>query len=152
MPEVPVVLGRVVDGSIAASICALVERGVLLRPEIAEGLRASVLLRFAEGYPSVRIDFRGGDEVVVGDHDDPDVACDLIIEGALPDVIALTAAPLAGGLPRPTSPAGRAALARLADGRIELDGPLRLARPVLRLLSVAPARTRRSTVTNGQGG
>jgi hypothetical protein len=33
---------------------------------------------------------------------------------------------------------GRSALARLADGRIEFEGPLRLARGLLRLISALP--------------
>jgi hypothetical protein len=136
---VHVALGRTVEGSIAAPVCALVERGVLLRPEVAERLEASVVLRFTEGFPSVRIDFRG-DEIEVTDDPDFDMAHDLAIEGSLPDIVALTAAPLAGGLPKPTAAAGRAAIARLADGRVDFDGRLRLARDVLRLLSVAPER------------
>jgi hypothetical protein len=40
---------------------------------------------------------------------------------------------------------GRAALGRLADGRVELTGPLNLARGVLRLLSATPESRRRVT-------
>ena len=52
------------------------------------------------------------------------------------DVTALVAAPLTGGLPRPTTRPGRAALARLADGRVEFEGPLALGRKLLRLLAI----------------
>ena len=48
----------------------------------------------------------------------------------------LIAAPLTGGLPKPTTRPGRAALARLADGRVEFDGPLALGRKLLRLLAI----------------
>jgi len=52
------------------------------------------------------------------------------------DVTALIAASLTGGLPKPTTRPGRAALARLADGRVEFDGPLALGRKQLRLLAI----------------
>jgi len=52
------------------------------------------------------------------------------------DFTALIAAPLTGGLPKPTTRPGRAALARLADGRVEFDGTLALGRKLLRLLAI----------------
>ena len=116
---------------------AFIERGAILRPQHARELRGSVLLRFSEGYQAVEVDLRG-DEILVADARDADRAHDLVIEGAFHDFAALVAAPLTGGLPRPTSPVGRAALGRLADGRIELEGPLRLARGLLRLISALP--------------
>jgi len=118
-------------------VFAFIERGAILRPQHARELRGSVLLRFSEGYQAVEVDLRG-DEILVADARDADRAHDLVIEGAFHDFAALVAAPLTGGLPRPTSPVGRAALARLADGRIELEGPLRLARGLLRLSSALP--------------
>lgn len=139
-PGAPAVsLGELGEDSIAASIFALVGRGAELRPELAAEMRGSVLLRFEEGYAPVRIDFRG-DQIEVADVDgaDADRAHDLEVRGRLPDVITLMAAPLAGGLPRPTHPRGRQALARLADGRVDLDGPLNLGRKLVQLLSVAP--------------
>jgi hypothetical protein len=143
MDEAPaVLLGPVGADSVTPTVLAIVQAGVARRPGLARGLRARVVLRFAEDYPAVRLDFRG-EEVVVGDDDaDDDRACDLVIRGRMGDVNALIAAPLTGGLPRPTNRAGRAALARLADGRVDFDGPLSLARRVLRVLSLAPvART-----------
>jgi hypothetical protein len=134
--QVPVRLENIADDSVAATIRALVERGALLRPELAASMESSVQLHFLEGYPPVRIDFCG-EEIIVSDTTPDDRAYDLAIEGRLPDVVTLIAAPLAGGLPKPTSGAGRAALARLADGRVEFNGPLQIGRELLRLLCVA---------------
>jgi hypothetical protein len=134
--RVPVRLENVSEDSVAATILALVERGVLLRPELAATMESSVQLHFLEGYPPVRIDFCG-QEIIVSDTTPEDRAYDLAIEGRLPDVVTLIAAPLAGGLPKPTSGAGRAALARLADGRVEFNGSLQIGRELLRLLCVA---------------
>ena len=68
----------------------------------------------------------------------------LELGGRLSDISALIAAPLAAGLPNPATRAGRRAIVRLADGRVQFDGPLGLARDLLRLLAVdagrAPAR------------
>lgn len=133
-PEV--VLGELADDSVAITIFVLVRHAAAARPRLAAGLSASVLLDFHETYPPVRIDFRGHVIVVGDDLDGADRASDLVISGRMGDVSALMTAPLAGGLPKPTSSRGRAALARLADGRVELDGPLRLGRKVLKLLAV----------------
>lgn len=131
-----VILGDLADDSIAAAVYVLVRHGALLRPALAAELRGSVLLRLAEAYPPVRIAFRG-DEIEVEDaRDVEDRAHDLEIVGRLGDVNSLLAAPLAGGLPKPTSQRGRAALARLADGRVDFIGGLTLARKVLMLLAV----------------
>ena len=132
-----VCLGRTGGGSISAVVFALVERGAILRPQHAHELRGSVLLRFGEDYNAVEVDLRG-DEILVGDACDADRAHDLVLAGAFHDFAALIAAPLTGGLPRPTAANGRAALGRLADGRIELEGPLRLARGLLILMSALP--------------
>ena len=48
----------------------------------------------------------------------------------------LVSAPLAAGLPNPADPRGRAALARLADGRVGLTGSLGLARHLLRVVKI----------------
>jgi hypothetical protein len=130
-------LGRTGGGSISPAVFAFVERGAMLRPQQARELRGSVLLRFSDDYDAVEVDLRG-DEILVSDAHDVDRAHDLVLEGSFHDFAALIAAPLTGGLPRPTSSLGRAALARLADGRIEFEGPLRLARGLLRLLSALP--------------
>lgn len=142
----PVVLGRLADDSVAASVYVLVVHGAARKPELAAAIRGRVVLHFAENYAPVRLDFRG-DEIIVSDEQPgPDVPCDLEIHGRLGDVNALVAAPLAGGLPKPTTPRGRAALARLADGRVDFIGPLTLARKVLMLLALdlpAPSRRQR---------
>ncbi|MCW3041388.1 MAG: hypothetical protein JWM31_3293, partial [Solirubrobacterales bacterium] len=123
-PVVPpkVLLGELADESIAASVYVLVKHGVQLRPAHAADLRGSVLLRFADDYAPVRIDFRGAEIHVEDARHHEDRAHDLEIVGRLGDVNALIASPLAGGLPKPTTPRGRAALARLADGRVDFVG------------------------------
>lgn len=132
----PVRLGHVADESVAATLCVLVRQGARERPGLSAELRGSVLMRFGEGYAPVRIDFRGDEIEVADDEAHEDRAHDLQITGRLGDLNALIAAPLAGGLPKPTTRRGRHAIARLADGRIDIDGPLALARSVLRLLAV----------------
>ena len=130
--------------SISAVIYALLERGVLLRPALARELRGSVLMRLGRPYKPVRVDLCEG-EIEVGDYDEDDRAHDLVIDGALHDVCALIASPLTGGLPRPTTAIGRAALARLVDGRVAFSGQLNLARGLLRLLSAMPEPRRATT-------
>lgn len=138
----PVVwLGHTASDSIAVSIFVLVRDGARRRPQSAAAMRASIRLRFAgEGYPAVRIHFRG-DEIEVADDRDDAAVCDLELGGRLGDIAALIAAPLAAGLPNPASSAGRRALVRLADGRVELVGPLALALDLLALLAVDAPRT-----------
>jgi len=142
-----VMLGELADDSVAASVYGLVRSGAEMRPALAHELRGSILMRFEEVEAAVRVDFRGDGIEVCDDPLSEDRAHDLVITGKLGDVNALIATPLAGGLPRPTSARGRKALARLADGRVEFDGPLRLGRKLLLLLSVletpAEARARR---------
>ncbi|MFP5364499.1 MAG: hypothetical protein ACLGI5_17420 [Thermoleophilia bacterium] len=131
-----VCLGHLSDDSVAVSIYVLVRHGAERRPDLAAALRGRVRMRFADGYSPVRIDFRG-DEVEIADEGaDGDRPYDLELSGRLGDVSALIAAPLAAGLPNPTSRHGRRAIARLADGRVDIDGPLGLARNLLRLLAV----------------
>jgi hypothetical protein len=129
-------LGPTTDDSIAVSMYVLVRDRARARPELATGMRGSVLMRFVDGYPAVRIEFRGEEIEVADDIGDEDRPCDLELSGRLGDIAALVVAPLAGGLPNPATRPGRQAIVRLADGRIDLDGPLALARDVLRLLAV----------------
>jgi hypothetical protein len=141
-------LGHTAPDSIAVSIYVLVRDGARRHPQAAARMRASVRIRFADdGYPPVRIAFRGS-EIEVADDRDESAACDLELNGRLGDIAALIAAPLAVGLPNPAMSAGRRALLRLADGRVELAGPLAIALDLLRLLAVdarrAPARRLRS--------
>ena len=139
--HMPVVwLGPTASDSIAISIYSLVRDGARRRPEHAAAMRATVRLRFAdERYPAVRIVF-GGDDIEVADERDPKADCDLELNGRLGDIAALIAAPLAGGLPNPATGAGRRALVRLIDGRVELAGPLTLAYDLLKLLAVDAER------------
>lgn len=140
-----VLLGVLADDSVAPAIFGLVRGGALARPDLAAQIRGAIVLRFTEDYPGVRIDFRG-DEIEVGDEiDADDRAVDLLIAGRMGDINALIAAPLAGGLPRPTSPRGRKALARLADGRVDFDGPLLLGRKLIMLLTLEDALPKRRT-------
>jgi hypothetical protein len=139
-PTAPVVLlGDLHDDSVAAAIYAMVSYGVARRPELATQIRGAIVLRFHEGYPGVRIEFRGEEIEVTDDLDGEDRAVDLLISGRMGDVNALIASPLTGGLPRPTHPRGRAALGRLADGRVEFDGPLLLGRKLIMLLTLEEA-------------
>ena len=128
-----VTLGEVGENSIAPSMFALVERGAERRPGLAMELRGVVELRFNEGFaPVVLRCAPGGIEVADG----PALEPDLVLTGALPDVVALTVAPLLRGWPSPGDPRGRAALARLADGRLRLSGRRALGRQLLRLLAL----------------
>jgi len=139
VPVVRVRLGRVAEDSLAPAVLALVHAGVDRDPPFAAQTRGAVLLRFVEGFPSVRIEF-GGTEVSVADACDDDTPADLEVTGRLPDVLLLVSVTQAAGLPMPTTTRGRAALARLADGRVEMDGPLRLGRRLLTLMRIDGAR------------
>jgi hypothetical protein len=133
-------LGRTAADSIAVSIFVVVRDGARRHPEAAARMRGSVRIRFLDDYPPVRIDFRGDAIVVADDLHDEAATCDLELSGRLSDIAALIAAPLAAGLPNPATRAGRRAITRLADGRIQIDGPLGLAHELLRLLAVDAGR------------
>lgn len=135
-----VTLGHVSGDSVAASVYVLVRHGAERRPDLAAALRGCVRMRFSDGYRPVRIDFLGDEIAVEDEFDDAREPPDLELSGRLGDVSALLCAPLVAGLPLPTSRGGRRAIARLADGRVGLDGSLALARDLLRLLSIDPAR------------
>ena len=125
-----VILGNLGDGSVAAAVYAIVDRAVAKRPEVATELAGrDVRFELGEGCWPVRVRF-GRHEIHVGDDDDSGPV-DLVVHGTLPDLQTLLVAPLTKGVPR-----SRAALARLADGRVSLDGPLGLGRAVLRLLAL----------------
>ena len=131
----PVVrMSETADDSIAPTVFALIDRGAGLRPFFAAEMRGSILLCFNGAHPPVHVAFEG-DAITVSDGTDAH-AVDLRIDAALPDLVSLLAVPLSGGIPKPTSKKGRAALARIADGRVELDGPFGLGRKLLRLMSV----------------
>jgi hypothetical protein len=64
------------------------------------------------------------------------------VQAALTDFVLCVSAPLAKGVPKPTSRAGRAALARMADGRVDFAGKVGLGRKLLQLMSVHPSSVR----------
>lgn len=135
-------LGNVGDRSVAATVYGLVDRGVNLRPGLAAEMEGSVRITFAEGYTPVRVTFGPG-AIRVGD--DEGGPADLEVQAALTDFVLCVSAPLAAGVPKPTSRAGRAALARMADGRVDFSGSLGLGRKLLALMSVVPDRLRPSS-------
>ena len=130
-------LGRMVEDGVAPSIFGLIERGIAREPGLAAEMRGRVVFRFAEDFSPLRITFRPRSVVVEdGDARKPD----LVIEGSLPDIVHFATVPtLRGrlhGLPDPRQPRGRAALGRLASGRVKVDGDNALARRLIRLLAV----------------
>jgi len=136
-PEARVKLGYVDPNGIAPSLYALIERGAVRRPRILSAMRGTVELRFKEKFAPVRIEFTD-DQALVQDapadqeRDRPDV----VIQGSLPDVVQLAAAPLMGGVPKLTDKRERAALARVAGRRVKIEGSPMLARPLLKLLEI----------------
>jgi hypothetical protein len=137
-PEVPPVkLGHVASNGIAPSLYGLIERGAARRPRIARSLRGTVEIRFKEDFAHVRVLFED-DAVVVEDRQEKRRGSrpDLVIQGSLPDIVQLAAAPLVGGVPKPTDKRGRAALARMANRRVKIEGSPLLARRVLKLLEI----------------
>jgi hypothetical protein len=130
-------LGRMVEDGVAPSIFGLIERGMTRDPDLAAAMRGRVVFRFTEDYSPMRISFRPRTVLVEdGDLRKPD----LVISGRLPDIVPLATAPtLTGrlhGLPDPRRPRGRAALGRLADKRVRVEGDRTLARRLIRLLAV----------------
>jgi ubiquinone biosynthesis protein UbiJ len=127
---VQVHLGATTDDGIALGMVALVERGVGLRPSLVREARGVVELRFPDTDP-LRVAFTGaGVEVSDGGEGEPDV----VIAGRLPDVLRLLGTPMVAGMPNPIARDGRAALARIADGRVQISGDRALARRLLALL------------------
>lgn len=126
-------LGRTLRGGIAPSIYALVERGVLKRPEQAGAVQGRVQLRFRDGYPPVAIVF-GTDEIEVFDGEAE--RANLTVTAGLADVVLLTTAPLRMGMPSPTNARGRAVLQKVARGEVRLSGDLGLARAMLTLMRI----------------
>lgn len=130
-------LGRMVEDGVAPSIFGLLERGIARDPELVGRMRGRIVFRFAEDFSPLRISFRPRSVVVEdGDLRRPD----LVISGRLPDIVHFATVPtLRGrlhGLPNPTNARGRAALARIASGRVRIDGDGTLARRLLQLLAV----------------
>ncbi len=132
--EAPAIrLGRTLRGGLAPSIYALVERGVLKRPDQAAVVNGRVQLRFFDSHPPVAMVFEGGQiEVYDGEVDRANVT----VTAALADVVLLTTAPLRMGMPSPASARGRAVLQKMARGEIRLRGDLTLARAMLELMRI----------------
>jgi hypothetical protein len=132
----PVRLGHIAPNGISPSLFGLIERGASRRPAAAKAIRGRVELRFDEDFAPVQISFDAGEILVEdaggGDGWNPD----LVIRGSLPDVVQLASAPLMGGLPKLTDRRGRAALARVAGGRVKIEGSRLLARRLLGLLQL----------------
>jgi hypothetical protein len=105
------------------------------RPQLARELRGCVEIRFRERFAPVRLSFeeRG---VTVADAERAGARADLVIKGSLPDIVQLASAPLSGGVPKVTNRRGRAALMRLMDRRVTLEGDRKLARRLMKLLEL----------------
>lgn len=132
-------LGHVAPNGISASIYGLIDRGVTRRPRIAKGMRGTVEMRFKEAFAPVRVTFDAKGvlvEDVAADEEAPAGKPELVIRGSLPDVVQLTAAPLFGGVPNPTYARGRGALARVAGGRVRIEGSPLMARRLMKLLEI----------------
>jgi hypothetical protein len=140
-PSAPEVrLGRTDRNGIAPSFFALLERGIEREPALAVRLRGRVAFRFVEDISPMRVHFRARSVLVEdGDFRRPDVA----VVGRLPDIIRFAATPSVRGVPNPARAGGRQAIASYARGRVRLEGDRKLARGLLRLLSLAqPLRSR----------
>jgi hypothetical protein len=126
-------LGSTLRGGLAPSIYALVERGVLKRPEHAGTVRGRVQLRFHDEYPPVAMVF-GSERIEIydGETEEPN----LTVTAGLADVVLLTTAPLRMGMPSPVNARGRAVLQKMARGQIRLSGDLGLARAMLTLMRI----------------
>lgn len=135
VPRTPEVrLGQTVANGIAPSMFALLDRGVHRRPELAGQLEGRVVIRFRGEIAPVRITFgRRVIRVEDGDLRDPD----LVVTGSLPHVVQLTVTPMVRfGIPDFRDARGRAALFRVASGRVRLGGDIGLARSMLEMMAV----------------
>jgi hypothetical protein len=134
MPAVPEVrLGKTEPTGVSPSMYGLLERGVMLRPEVARKMHGRIVFRFTDSLSPLRVVFSPHHMTVEdGDLHTPDLA----IVGTLPDIIHFVATPLVGGIPNPARVRGLVALARVARRRVRIEGDPALARSVLRLLSL----------------
>jgi hypothetical protein len=131
--QTPVRLGEFSEGSLAPVIFAIVERGVMRRPELAAELRAEVELATGQEFPPVRVVFASSEVVV---EDGPAEGPDLRVDGSLADLISLLVAPLMGGLPSPVRARGRAALGMVVFRRVRIQGKIGLMRRILAVVRV----------------
>lgn len=145
-PEVK--LGQTVANGIAPSMFALLDRGVARRPDLAAELRGKVVIRFRDEIAPVRISF-GSRVIRVEDGDLR--AADLTITGTVPHIVQLTITPMVRfGIPDFRDSRGRAALLRVAFGRVRLRGDIAFARKMLEMMAVPQpdgrhGRARRAT-------
>jgi hypothetical protein len=130
-PEVR--LGKLHNDGIAPAVAAIVERGLRLRPALACAVIAEVELKIRGGYPPVRVVF--GERLVLVE-DGPALAPDLRVEGELTDLVSMMATPLLGGMPNPINPRGRAALGKVVQGRVRVEGRVRLMRRLLAIVRI----------------
>jgi hypothetical protein len=131
-----VTLGRVADNGISPSLFGLVERGARKRPALARQLRGTVEIRFNERFAPVRLSFADDGILVEDAGGNGGGRADLVVRGSLPDIVQTASAPLAAGLPKVTHARGRAALRRVANRKVRMEGSSRLARQLLRLLEL----------------
>src|SRR5687768_13447923 len=98
-PAVPEVrLGKTLPTGVSPSMFGLLERGVMLRPDVASDIRGRVAFRFTDSLSPLRVTFAPRHMTVEdGDLHKPDLA----IIGTLPDIIHFVATPLVGGIPNP---------------------------------------------------
>jgi hypothetical protein len=131
-PEVK--LGQTVSNGIAPSMFALLDRGVARRPDLAAELRGKVVIRFKDDVAPVRISF--GRRVIRVEDGDLRSA-DLTVTGTLPHVVQLTITPMGRfGVPDFRDARGRAAILRVATGRVRLRGDITFARKMLEMMAV----------------
>jgi hypothetical protein len=128
-------LGHVAQNGISPSLFGLIEHGAGKRPEAARALRGRFELRFAEDFAPIQISF-DDHTILVEDAAGDDWSPDVVISGSLPDVVQLASAPLMGGIPKVTDRRGRAALARVAGGKVKIEGSRLKARRLLQLLQL----------------
>jgi hypothetical protein len=132
-----VTLGHVAENGISPSMLALVEHGARKRPALARQMRGLVEIRFQESFAPVRLTF-GEDGIVVEDSATRanGEAPDLVVSGSLPDIVQFASAPLAAGIPKITDPRGRAAIRRVANRKVRVQGSTRLAQRLMKLLEL----------------
>jgi hypothetical protein len=132
----PVRLGHIAPNGISPSLFGLIEHGAQRHPDAAKAIRGRIELRFTEDFAPIQIAFEDGAILVEDAGGDGEWTPDVVIRGSLPDVVQLASAPLMGGLPKLTDRRGRAAIARVAGGRVKIEGSRLLARRLLGLLQL----------------
>ena len=120
MPSVK--LGNQAPNGISASMYGLIDRGLAKRPRVARVIRGTVEFRFEEDFATVRVTF--GDGGVLVEDVKRARKADLVIRGTLPHVVQLTSAPITR------------AVARVAGGKVKIEGSPLLARRLMKLLEI----------------